>query len=147
VEILQFNVSHLQTTSSGSGTLLHFSLVDPQFEDKDKISNSETPEISVGVSPPEVRIDPAAGHNAGLPPYITSIPSRQASPGSTTLQGVAFTPADSLMFNNPWLWACSSQAADTEDVNCLDSVAAVGNVEEFSSWWNINILQNITPLL
>jgi hypothetical protein len=135
--ILQFNVSSSQEPCSGSSSLLHPSLA---FTDSTKTEENSTLEISVALSPPEVTIDPSAGHNASLPPYMTTVSSTPASPKDTATRDIVVPPADSLMFNVPWLWTGESQFSDMESASNFDPEAAVGNIEGFSTWWDFGNL-------
>lgn len=135
--ILQFNVSSTQGQSPGSGSLLHSSLGTTSPPESEENS---TLEISVALSPPEVTIDPSAGHNAYLPPYMTTVSSTPASPKDTAIRDIVVPPTDSLMFNVPWLWTGESQFSDMESASNFDPETAVGNIEGFSTWWDFGNL-------
>ena len=133
-DVLLFKVP--QGTSSAA--LLHASFA-PTDAGEDK-EEDRTLDISVAASPPEVIIDSAAAHNTGLPPYMTTISSTLASPNGTAMRDIVLPPADSLMFNTPWLWAeSSSQFADMDTAAArLEPDPAVG--EGYSTWWDFGNL-------
>ncbi|KAJ5330433.1 hypothetical protein N7476_000216 [Penicillium atrosanguineum] len=132
--ILQFNVSDL---SSRPDTLLHSSLA---TTDPTKSDEYSTLEINVALSPPEITIDPSAGQNAYLPPFLTTISSNPTSPKDTTVRDIVVPSTDSLMFNVPWLWTGESQFSDMESASNFDPETAVGNIEGFSTWWDFGNL-------
>ncbi|KAF5008247.1 hypothetical protein FDECE_5483 [Fusarium decemcellulare] len=130
--VLQFKTADLQGTCSS--TLLHQSLcpTDPEQD-----MQQSTLEIRVAVSPPEVTIDPVAGHNAGLPPYRATT---TVSPGGAAMGDLVVAPTDSFMFNTPWLWADQSQFTGIENTGYMVSDPSLGNAEGFSTWWNVGNL-------
>jgi hypothetical protein len=135
--ILQFNVPSCQELSSGSSALLHSSLA---TTDSTKLDESSTLEISVALSPPEITVDPSAGQNAYLPPFLTIESSAPASPNDTAIRDIVVPSADSLMFNVPWLWTGESQFSEMESASNFDPEAAVGNLDGFSTWWDLGNL-------
>lgn len=135
--ILQFNVSSSENLSSGPDSLLHSSLA---TTDPTKVDENSTLEISVAISPPEVMIDPSAGQNAYLPPFLTTVSSTPASTKDTMARDIVVPSTDSLMFNVPWLWTGESQFSDMESASNFDPETAVGNIEGFSTWWDVGNL-------
>ncbi|KNG88525.1 putative C6 transcription factor [Aspergillus nomiae NRRL 13137] len=130
--ILQFNVSPSPNMSSKPTALFHSSLTSTPASKGTE--HSQTLEISVTTSPPQVMVDPATGHNASLPPYMINVSSSQDSPNGTPMRDILVPPADSLMFNTPWLWAHLSQFGDMDAAAGFEPDPAVG--DGFSTWWN-----------
>ena len=54
------------------------------------------------------------------------------------MRNIVVPPADSLMFNTPWLWTGNSQLGDLDGTRGLDTDAALD--EGFSSWWDFGNL-------
>ncbi|KAE8142486.1 hypothetical protein BDV38DRAFT_294359 [Aspergillus pseudotamarii] len=129
--ILQFNVPSSHGVSSKSAALLHSSLASTPCSEETE--QSQTLEISVTASPPQVMVDPAVGHNASLPPYMITV-STQDSRDGTPMRDILVPPADSLMFNAPWLWAHLSQFGDMGVAAGFEPDPTVG--EGFSTWWD-----------
>jgi hypothetical protein len=44
------------------------------------------------------------------------------------------------MFNVPWLWTGESQFSEMESASNFDPEAAVGNLDGFSTWWDLGNL-------
>lgn len=135
--ILQFNISSSQELSSASSSLLHSSLASTGST---KLDASSTLEISVALSPPEITIDPSAGQNAYLPPFLTTVSSTPASPKDTAIRDIMIPSTDSLMYNVPWLWTGESHFSGMESASDFDPETAVGNVDGFSTWWDLGNL-------
>ena len=141
--VLQFDISSSEAASSPPGDpALHAS---PAHSDAvEEMERNSTLEISVTATPPAVIIDPALGHDARLPPYKASSTSTSTSPNFPnrgSMRDIVVPPAESLMFNTPWLWTDVSEFANMEAGSGLPPDPTVGNSSEgFSTWWNFGSL-------
>lgn len=139
-DVLQVNcVPERQDVSSGG--LLHPSLTATVPRGITEESSSSTLEIIVAMSP-EVTVNMADGGQAAhIPPNRASTAvSAPASPADIDLQDKLVAPADSLMFNTPWLWSDPSQFVDMDNMGYQESESTLGNLEGFSTWWDFGNL-------
>ncbi|KAF9889814.1 hypothetical protein FE257_006904 [Aspergillus nanangensis] len=138
-DILQLNCTP-QAQRMSTGALLHPSLIHSTVPEDSTESNASTLEIIVATSP-EITVNTADGGTAAhMPPNRPKISSSPPSPGNIVLGDKVVAPADSLMFNTPWLWTDPSQFTDMESLDYPDSEAAMGNIDGFSTWWDFGNL-------
>jgi hypothetical protein len=139
-DILQLNCNPGTHDTSGS-SLLHSSLVPSISREDDGDGNpTSTLEIIVATSP-EVTVNTADGGQAAhMPPNMPKMSASPPSPGNIVLGDKVVAPADSLMFNTPWLWTDPGQFSDMENMEFQEPDSTVGNVDGFSTWWDFGIL-------
>lgn len=139
-DILQLNCNPGTHDTSGS-SLLHSSLVPSISREDDGDGNpTSTLEIIVATSP-EVTVNTADGGQAAhMPPNMPKMSASPPSPGNIVLGDKVVAPADSLMFNTPWLWTDPGQFSDMENMEFQEPDSTIGNVDGFSTWWDFGIL-------
>ncbi|KAL5356128.1 hypothetical protein BJX96DRAFT_142342 [Aspergillus floccosus] len=139
-DILQLNCKPGTHDTSG-GSLLHSSLT-PSIsrEDEGEGNPTSTLEIIVATSP-EVTVNTADGGQAvHMPPNMPKMSASPPSPGNIVPGDKVVAPADSLMFNTPWLWTDPGQFSDMENMEFQEPDSTIGNIDGFSTWWDFGIL-------
>ena len=139
--VLQFEIRSPKTASSPADTMLPTS---PTLSGAvEEMEQSQTLEINDAATPPTVIIDPSQGHDARLPPYKASSTSPEFPNGNGAggMRDIIVPPAESFMFNTPWLWTDPSEYVNTEDMARFPPDPMGSNVSEgFSTWWNFGNL-------
>ena len=134
--VLQFEISSPKAASFPSDMLPTSPTLSGAVEEMEQ---SQTLEINDAATPPTVIVDPSQGHDARLPPYKASSASPKFPNG--VMRDIIVPPAETFMFNTPWLWTDSSEYANTEDVARFPADFTGSNTSEgFSTWWNFGNL-------
>ena len=132
--LLKFDVSPSSEGASFAPTALrHTSPIRTDVSSPDSIL-----EINVAMSPPVVTVDPVVGHNSCLLPYMTNESSTPEFSDCPQGRDIAVPPADSLMFNTPWLWTGNSQLTDFNMGAGYEPNLTAD--EGFSTWWDFGCL-------